>query len=156
MKSFSLFLLIAISFFCNSCKKDSGCTPVSPDVEDPQIVEYNIKNGLNCQRYKNTIYYNAIDTGYGISPTIDSKVTVTYTARYLNNKIFDASTVPINFKLSDVIEGWQIGLPLLKKGGRILLIIPSAYAYGCNGNTNLSVPENQILIYDIKLIDVIP
>ena len=156
MKAYLLLFIISIFVFTPGCKKNSGCTPVSPDVEAPQIVEYNTKNGITTQQFSNKVYYKIVDTGYGAHPTASSSVVVTYSAKLLNNTVFDVATSPVTFKLSDVIEGWQIGLPLLQKGGRMILIIPSAYAYGCNGNSKLKVSENSVLFYDINLIDIIP
>ena len=156
MKNFLLFLLVSILFLSYSCKKDSGCKSVSPELEDPAIIEYNIKNGLGAIKYNNSIYYKTIDTGYGINPSRSSKVIVTYVAKFLNNKVYDQVSTPKSFTLTDVIEGWQIGLPLIKKGGKIILIIPSVYAYGCNGNSNLNVPPDTVLVYEVSLIDVLP
>ena len=129
--------------------------PVSSADEDAQILEYNIKNGLGAKKSNAKIYYKIVDTGYGISPTQSSKIVVTYTGKLLNNTTFDQIITPKTFTLSEVIEGWQLGLPLAKKGGRIILIIPSVYAYGCNGNSNLNVPANSVLYYDISLVDVV-
>ncbi len=85
-------------------------------------------------------------------PTSSSKVFVTYTGKLLSGTQFDQSSNVISFFLNQVIEGWQIGVPLIKKGGKILLLIPSAYAYGCNGSR--SIPPNSVLFFDIDLIDV--
>jgi FKBP-type peptidyl-prolyl cis-trans isomerase FkpA len=54
--------------------------------------------------------------------------------------------------LNTVIEGWQIGMPLIKKGGRIKLIIPSSYGYGCIEKGN--IPPNSVLYYDVYLANV--
>ena len=156
MKIFLLFLLISVLFLSVSCKKDSGCKTVSPEQEDPAIIEYNIKNGLGAIKFNNSIYYKIKDTGYGINPSRSSKIIVTYVAKFLNNKVYDEVKSPKTFSLTDVIEGWQIGLPLIKKGGKIILIIPSVYAYGCNGNNNLNVPPDTVLLYEVSLIDVLP
>ncbi len=156
MKSYLIILLIAVFFLSDSCKKDIGCKSVSPEVEDGQIAEYNIKYGLGAIKYNNSIYYKITDTGYGISPSRSSKIVVTYKGKFLSSKIFDEVTSPKTFTLTDVIEGWQIGLPLIKKGGKIVLIIPSVYAYGCNGNNNLNVPPDTVLVYEVSLIDVLP
>lgn len=156
MKRFLLLYLIPFILFSVSCKKETGCKPINPQLEDPVIVEYNIKNGLGAIKFNNSIYYKIIDTGNEVHPTITSKVTVTYTGKYLNNRVFDKIDSPKTFALADVIEGWQLGLPLIKKGGKIILIIPSVYAYGCNGNSNLNVPPDTVLVYEVSLIDVIP
>jgi hypothetical protein len=53
--------------------------------------------------------------------------------------------------LGSLIPGWQIGLPLIHKGGEIKLIVPSSLAYGCG---NGPLPANSILYFDIHLVDV--
>jgi FKBP-type peptidyl-prolyl cis-trans isomerase len=48
--------------------------------------------------------------------------------------------------------GWQIGIPMMKEGGKAKLLIPSQLGYG---SSNLGViPPNSVLIFDIELIDV--
>jgi FKBP-type peptidyl-prolyl cis-trans isomerase FkpA len=51
-----------------------------------------------------------------------------------------------------LIEGWKIGLPLLKKGGHIKLYVPPSLGYGPSPNRN--IPGNSVLIFDIRLVDV--
>jgi len=51
-----------------------------------------------------------------------------------------------------VISGWQIGIPLIQKGGFIKLIIPSALGYGCRGTG--PIPGDAIIYFDIQLLDV--
>ena len=71
----------------------------------------------------------------------------------LDGTVFDSHpTTPISSLLSDMIQGFQIGLPLIQKGGTIKLIIPSSLAYGCNGIG--AVPGNSILYFDVELTDV--
>lgn len=52
-------------------------------------------------------------------------------------KIFDSSYKtgkPASFPLSNVIPGWQQGIPGMKVGGERLLGIPSSLAYGTKGS----------------------
>ncbi len=57
-------------------------------------------------------------------------VTVNYEGRLLDGTVFDKTkTEPVKFPLNGVIEGWQKGIPLIKKGGQIRLLIPSPMAY---------------------------
>ncbi|HKG70091.1 MAG TPA: FKBP-type peptidyl-prolyl cis-trans isomerase [Segetibacter sp.] len=126
--------------------------PVKPEAEEPQIIAYAARDSIHVNRHSSGIYYEIIDPGNGLTPTLNSKLSVTYTGELLNGTKFDEQTNPVDFNLSGVIEGWQIGIPLIKKGGRIKLIIPSAYAYGCNGSG--LIPPNSTLFFDVNLIDV--
>ena len=72
----------------------------------------------------------------------------------MNGTIFDSNTgAPIQFILGQVIPGWQLGLPLIQKGGVIRLIIPSSLAYGCTGSG--SIPGDSVLYFEVELVDVI-
>ena len=138
---------------CSGCsKQETGCTPVEPKTEEPQIIAYAAKDSIHATKHSSGIYYEIINPGSGAVPTRNSKVSVTYTGKLLDETKFDESTSPVDFYLSEVIEGWQIGIPLIKKGGRIKLIIPSAYAYGCNGSG--PIPANSVLFFDVTLTDV--
>ncbi len=146
-------LLIIISAGCS--KHETGCTPVKPEAEELQILSYAKKDSIDATKHSRGIYYEIIDPGSGNTASLNSKIKISYIGKFLNGALFDQGT---NEKqLSSLIEGWQIGIPLIKKGGRIKLIIPSAFAYGCNPtkvwNGNI-IPGNSVLFYDINLIDV--
>lgn len=57
----------------------------------------------------------------------------------------------INFPLSALIEGWKLGIPGMKVGGRRKLIVPPAQAYGTSGGHPLS---GKTLIFVIDLLSV--
>ena len=58
------------------------------------------------------------------------------------------------FPLSGVIQGWQLGIPGMKEGGRRLLVIPPDLGYGAQGAGGASGP-NETLIFVVDLIKVI-
>ena len=57
----------------------------------------------------------------------------------------------INFPLRSLIQGWQIGIPGMKVGGRRKLVVPPAQAYGASGGHPLS---GKTLIFVIDLLGV--
>ena len=67
--------------------------------------------------------------------------------------IRDRSNPTATFALNRLIVGWQIGVPLIKKGGSIRLIVPSGLAYG-SSSPGLGIPKNAVLDFTIDLIDV--
>ncbi|KAF0237877.1 MAG: FKBP-type peptidyl-prolyl cis-trans, partial [Chitinophagaceae bacterium] len=70
----------------------------------------------------------------------------------MNNTVFDASATPITFPLANVIEGWKIAIPLVRAGGRIKMVIPSALAYSCVGTNGIA--GNSPLFFDVTLVAV--
>lgn len=152
MKNLLLFTCLSILLFSACSKKETGCTPVDPHAEEAQILAYTAKDSIHAIKHSSGIYYEIINPGSGAAPTQNSNVSVTYIGKLLNETTFDQQTNPVSFNLNQVIEGWQIGIPLIKKGGRIKLIIPSAYGYGCNATG--PIPGNSVLYFDVSLLDV--
>ncbi|MDB5190736.1 MAG: peptidylprolyl isomerase FKBP-type [Segetibacter sp.] len=153
MKNFILLACVVMIAFTGCFKEDKACTAVKPSDEQAAILAYANANGINATKHSSGLYYEILNPGSGATPTLNSMLYVNYVGKFLSGTTFDQTTgQPANFSLRGVIEGWQIGLPLIKKGGRIKLIIPSAYAYSCVGNGG--IPPNSILFFDIDLVDV--
>jgi len=146
--------LIVISMMNVSCIKPSdGCRNKTVGSEEGTITAYAAANGINATRHSTGLYYEIINQGSGATPTTSSNIKVTYTGQLLSGYTFDQQTSPIELNLAQVIAGWQIGVPLIQKGGRIKLIVPSSLAYGCI--VQGTIPANSILYFDITLVDVL-
>ncbi len=151
-------ILLALSVFIallagDGCIKDTACKDKTVQSEQAAIVAYAAANGISATAHSSGLYYQIINQGSGVSPTSGSKVFIKYTGKLMNGTVFDSqTTTPVSFGLDGVIQGFQIGLPLIQKGGSIKLIIPSSLGYGCNGFGN--VPGNSILYFEIELTDV--
>lgn len=94
--------------------------------------------------------------GDGATPTMGQTVTVHYIGRLENGKEFNNSYTlgkPIDFKLGQVIEGWNEGLQTMKVGGKRRLWIPSKLAYGPAGRPP-NIPPNSNLDFEIELLGV--
>lgn len=92
--------------------------------------------------------------GEGEAAKPDSIVTVHYTGRFLDGKIFDSSRdggTPATFPLNRVIEGWKEGIPGMKVGGRRKFVIPPKLAYGKRGYPG-AIPPDATLIFDVELL----
>ncbi len=153
MKYLFIFVTLTFCVYANqSCIKD-GCKDIEPVNEQALILAYAGSNGINATAHSSGMYYEIINAGSGTQPNAASTVTVKYTGKLTNNVIFDQQTATaVVIPLQDVINGWKIGVPLIRKGGLIKLILPSALGYGCTGLG--TVPPNSILYFEIELIDV--
>ena len=129
----------------------SGCTSRA-ETDDALIQTYLSDNGLTATKDASGIYYIITKQGTGINASASSSVTVNYSGKLLDGTIFDSGS-NVTFGLSGVIEGWQIGIPLMKEGSEGTLFIPSSLAYG--NKKSGDIPRNSVLIFDIGLISVI-
>jgi peptidylprolyl isomerase len=84
----------------------------------------------------------------------------TVTANYIgvggiSGKTFDSSFTngqPAQFPLVNVIQGWQDGIPGMKVGGRRLLVIPGAQAYGANPPSGSGIAANEPLVFVVDIV----
>ena len=142
------------SFYNNPCFNKLPYTEqMAIDVN--LIDEYLNEQGIIAEIDQSGLRYVIIAEGNGSRPTTDSTVNVKYRGTLMSdNSLFDESTEGIDLQLSFVIDGWKIGIPLIKEGGKIMLYIPSQLGYGCNGS-GTSIPSNANLIFEVELTEII-
>lgn len=144
-----LFLIVGAF---SACKKDSYDAEKQAKVDDGLIVDFIAKNSIVAVKHSSGLYYQILTPGTGNTTfTGSTNVTVNYEGKLLNGNVFDKSSAAATFPLGNLIQGWQIGIPLIQKGGRIRLIIPSALAYG-NTSPSSAIPANSVLDFTIDLI----
>ncbi len=125
------------------------------DKDEAEILKFMAINEIDAVRHESGVYYQIIEAGEGNHQyTAQSKVEVKYIGRLLNGNVFDKTEEgkTVSFNLGGVIIGWQIGMQLIQKGGKIRLIVPSGYAYGSSAYSG--IPANSVLDFDIELIDI--
>ena len=125
--------------------------------EDAALASYIKTNNIVATLDTATgVYYQVTKEGTGSKPKRGNKVSVHYTGHLLNGEIFDSSVggSPFDFIIGQgqVIEGWDEGIPLMRKGEKGVLYIPSYRGYG--EQRAGSIPPNSILIFEVELIDI--
>jgi len=98
--------------------------------------------------------YEILQPGTGEFPKPTDTVKVFYTGTLVNGTKFDSNVggEPIEFQLTGVIPGWTEGIQKINKGGKIKLYVPSALAYGEEGNQG--IPPSSALIFEVELLDI--
>lgn len=143
--SFSLLILLLAA-----CSQDE-------DVqfnEDMKLIEqYITANNLqNVQSDENGLHYIIREPGTGGTPKDTSLVKVGYEGKLLNGNIFDRND-EAQFRVNGLVPGFSQALLKLKEGGDLMVIIPSGLAYGPTARSG--IPANSILIFDIKLLEIV-
>lgn len=138
------FIVLAWALIAGSCKQDDQAAPITLD-------QYINTNKISATADSRGFYYTIQAPGSGVKPTASSNVTVNYTGKLTNGNTFDSGK-SVSFNLSDLIVGWQYGIPLIAPGGSITLYLPPNLAYGSRAVGD--IPANSVLIFTIDLIRV--
>jgi FKBP-type peptidyl-prolyl cis-trans isomerase FkpA len=167
-----LSILLLLCSLLAACTKSSDTAAAAEKaqavIDDKIISDYIAQNpGLNAlpvdsATFNTGVYYIIEQAGTGNDLyTNSTQVTVGYTGKLLydGNAYTDKVFVQTNdfhpsFIISQVIRGWQLGLPQCKKGGIIRLLIPSRYAYGPNPQPTLGLPANAVLDFEIQVYNI--
>ncbi|PHI21067.1 peptidylprolyl isomerase [Lewinellaceae bacterium SD302] len=146
-----LFLLLLVStavFFSFGCEEE---TQFEKDRE--AIRDHLEAINLEATATASGLYYNIIEPGGEVMPSINDIVEVRYRGELLDGTVFDETegSQILRSPLGGLIRGWQLGLPLIGRGGRIELFIPSSLGYG---NQQVGdIPANSVLYFNISLLD---
>ena len=144
-----LVFFLAVGAF-SSCKKENYDPEKQLVADDVLIRDFIAKNSIVAIKHSSGVYYQIITPGTGnVIYTGATQVTVNYEGRLLNGSVFDKSITAATFSLGGLIAGWQIGIPLIQKGGKIRLLIPSTLAY--MNQVRKGIPENSVLDFTIEL-----
>lgn len=151
-----LVLLAVIASGFTACKSNVDDFDANAQLTADTIAirKYVTDNNIPALKDKSGVFYQVITPGSGEVVTVSKTVTVDYSGKVLgSSNNFDSSAgKPVEFRLSSLIVGWQIGIPYIQKGGQIRLFIPSGYAYG--NNAQPGIPANSVLDFTIKLTNV--
>jgi FKBP-type peptidyl-prolyl cis-trans isomerase FkpA len=148
--------------------EDAPAAPVQVDpaqqaiVDDKLLQDYFAKNGIKATKTPSGLYYAISQKGLGPNAAPGKKVTMNYTGKTMDGKVFDSNTdpkfnhvSPFSFTLGvgQVIKGWDEGVQLLQLGSRGSFYIPSGLGYGPSG-TGGAIPPNAVLIFDVEVVGI--
>eukprot|EP00756_Hemistasia_phaeocysticola_P061527 Hpha_TRINITY_DN4999_c0_g1::TRINITY_DN4999_c0_g1_i1::g.51313::m.51313/K09568/FKBP1; FK506-binding protein 1 len=102
---------------------------------------------------------NVVKAGDGKTfPRKGDTVTMHYTGKFTNGKVFDSSVqrgqpFVTRIGVGQVIKGWDEGVPQMSLGEEAVLDITSDYAYGRSGAGGV-IPPNADLVFEVQLLKI--
>ncbi|AFK03905.1 peptidylprolyl isomerase FKBP-type [Emticicia oligotrophica DSM 17448] len=120
--------------------------------------EFAKKNFPNATKTQYGIYHTVVKEGTGDLIKAGQVVTVDYTGKLMNGKVFDSSVgkpgpkFQVTVGQGAVIPGWEQALLLMKKGEKSIIFIPSSLAYGEQGGGPIEPFSS--LIFEMEILDV--
>jgi FKBP-type peptidyl-prolyl cis-trans isomerase FkpA len=161
----ALVLLLAVASAVSCSGKSSSAdtpspAPVLQTSGQPEELTFASSLGVNLAMMTRTasgLYYQDLLAGNGEVASAGRLVQVAYTGWLADGSMFDQSPPgrPYAFPLGSgrVIPGWDEGVSGMKVGGRRLLVIPPALAYG-RQSPGAGIPPYATLVFDVRLIRV--
>jgi peptidyl-prolyl cis-trans isomerase A (cyclophilin A) len=119
-----------------------------------------LKYHPNAVQSESGLVYIIYDEGKGAKPEKGSKMSVHYTGTFRRGgDKFDSSKdrgQPMDFayKVNRMVPGFEEGLGLVAKGGKLKIFIPYHAAYGPQGRG--PIPAYSDLVFDLEILDVQP
>ncbi|MHC8948905.1 FKBP-type peptidyl-prolyl cis-trans isomerase [Sphingobacterium hungaricum] len=101
------------------------------------------------------LQYEVLVQGTGANPLATDEVEVHYEGKLIDGTKFDSSydrNEPIVLTLNRVIEGWKIGIPLMKVGSKYRFYVPASLGYGERAQGE--IPAFSTLIFDVELLSI--
>jgi FKBP-type peptidyl-prolyl cis-trans isomerase FkpA len=159
-----LVLLLVLMAGLGACKKSADPMvqyKIQAAIDDKIISDYLAKHPEDSAKRVDTsgVFYiiKKGEEGSGNDLfTSSTTVTVGFTGQRLADGVVFAQTTNFHpsYTLGSVIRGWQLGIPQIKKGGKIRLLIPSRYAYGPYPQDSVHLPANSVLDFRIQLYNI--
>ena len=151
-------------------KKTEASRMAQGKKDEVVLQEYFKANDLKPSKTASGLYYTIDEPGKGDLIKNGDTVLVFYAGKLTDGKFFDANMEQVikdnnmlrpgpypPFKVvigqHRVIQGWEEGLTLFRKGGKGTLYIPSNMAYGTQGYSP-TIPPEANLIFLINISDV--
>lgn len=135
-------------------------TKIMGEVSKREKIFFDKVRGIKgIQELPNGIYLETIKAGNGGSPTAADDVKAHYVLLNIEGDTLQSSLknmqVPV-FNLGQVIPGWTVGIPFMKKGGKYKLYVPQEMAYGKNSPDPNTIPPFATLVFYVELVDFGP
>jgi len=93
-----------------------------------------------------------LSAGTGDSPTMEDVVLINYKGMLQDGTVFDQNKGYPN-PVAQFVPGFSKALMKMQRGGKYMVEIPSALAYGANPPAGSAIPANADLKFEVELLD---
>ena len=103
------------------------------------------------------LQYIVINEAEGPKPGPTDRVTLHYHGTTLDGTVFDSSVdrgQPMTFSVNQVIPGFSEALQLMSPGAKYKFWVPDTLGYGLNVRPGSKFGPNELLIFEIELIEI--
>lgn len=158
-----LILATLLLFACKQGSTDDAKSISTPekienatsqaDIEENTIIQYAKDKNLDCDRMDNGVYVCNLVEGHGAPIQARGDVKAHYKGYFFDGNEFDSSykrKKPLEFKVGQMISGWNEWLVTVNEGTTATLLIPSAKAYGSAQRG--PIPANTPLAFDVEVL----
>jgi FKBP-type peptidyl-prolyl cis-trans isomerase FkpA len=147
--------LIAYLGCTKTVPEAAACTDALPFSDSTALLKF-ADDSIKTTMDSSGIFYQILDSGTSVKPTLNSYLIVNYIGKMMNNQIFDSATNSNlgGYSVVQLIPAWKFAFSKIGVGGRIRILVPSTYAYGCSGYPP-SIPANSPLYFDITLVAIL-
>ncbi len=130
---------------------------VSQDGDQERALEQTLANSFDERGNLQSLVVDDVTPGTGAAVAAGDTVVVHYVGSLQNGQEFDNSHrrgQPYTFTVGrgQVIAGWDQGLVGMQVGGKRVLVIPPALAYGDRAQGG--IPRNSTLVFAIELLEI--
>ena len=153
-----LLTVLALGPSLSSCSMCSSGSKEESSPSSPSTALLTAPEGAKSSEPEE-LKIDTLKEGSGNTVAVSGKkITVHYTGRLTDGKVFDSSEqrqAPYAFVLGagQVMAGWEKGISGMKVGERRKLVIPAHLAYGDKGVGNV-IPPRATLVFEVELLNV--
>jgi len=102
------------------------------------------------------LHYRITDKGFGKTPTADSTILVSYTARLPTGEHIESLSRPrVRTAVHDLLPGLAEGVQLISARGKALIYVPPALSFG-DGPWPKDVPKGAPIVFFVELHEILP
>ena len=128
-------------------------------LDETAIEKYLKEKNIQTDRTPKGVYVQVLTPGNGQLPKPGQEVSLRYTGKLLNGKMFDSNVLPtprellpVTIGAGGVIPGFEDGVAQLSKGEKANVYIPSYLGYGAQAPPTIGPDQN--LMFELEVVDI--